>query len=581
MVAMDHSASQARRSELQGLLQKLMLLRLLFVSLLLGLSVALLARETRIYFGPIQTAHYVLIASLYFLTFIYALLLKYGCNLLWLAYFQIIADTFLVTAIVYTTGGIESYFSFLYMLVIINGSILLYRKGGIVTASSSSILYGLLLDLDYYRIVHPLGSTGAYGAGQPGFHVFNLIAVSIAAFYLVAWLSSYLSEQIRKNRQEIKARQTDIMKLEMLNDSIINSLTSGLIALDESRRIMLFNPAAEGIFGQSARDVKGQRLEEVLPFLGKWPAAEAHGPFRTPDSGSSPVDLTFEGKHGEPRQLRALMSPLIPTFGGQIGHLLFFQDMTDIRRIEEDMKRIEGLAMVGEIAAAMAHEIRNPMASISGSIQLLKDGAEKNGMNARLMDIVIREIDRLNRLIKDFQLFAKPRKAAMRPFDLNQLTVEAVELFKNSTHWNRNVRVLKDFRASILLESDPEQMRQVFWNLFLNASEAMPDGGTLEITLERAPAPAHLGGERARIIVRDTGKGFDERDLSKIFNPFFTTKAEGSGLGLSIVKGIVEGFGGEVHGRNHPAGGAMITVELPLRVPPGPLTRTRATAPSD
>jgi len=269
---------------------------------------------------------------------------------------------------------------------------------------------------------------------------------------------------------------------------------------------------------------------------------------------------------------------LTPSLGGRIGQLLFFQDMTDIRKIEEEMKRIEGLAVAGEIAAAMAHEIRNPMASISGSIQLLKDGAEKSGMNARLMDIVVREIDRLNRLIKDFQLFAKPRKACPRTFDLSRLTLESLELFRNSSHWNRNIRLSTDFRGDIQLESDPEQLRQVLWNLFLNASEAMPDGGVLEVTLERMPFDTRREDERVRIVVRDTGGGFDEKDLSKAFNPFFTTKAEGSGLGLPIVKGIVEGFGGEVRCGNHREGGAMVTVELPLRVPPGPLTRSTAAA---
>ena len=219
--------------------------------------------------------------------------------------------------------------------------------------------------------------------------------------------------------------------------------------------------------------------------------------------------------------------------------------------------------MIGELAAGIAHEIRNPMASISGSIQMLKSGLKKDDVNSRLMDIVSREINRLNRLVDDFLLFARPKKTNLQEFDLNHLILESLELFKNSQHWTEKTKVFKDFHEAIRLKSDPEQIKQVLWNLFLNACEAMPDGGSLYVITELEPGWPKSDQKKAKIIIRDTGDGFGEKALSHLFTPFFTTKERGSGLGLAIVNRIVEGLRGEIHGGNYPEGGAEITISLP------------------
>jgi two-component system sensor histidine kinase HydH len=181
------------------------------------------------------------------------------------------------------------------------------------------------------------------------------------------------------------------------------------------------------------------------------------------------------------------------------------------------------------------------------------------------MDIVITEIDRLNRLIKDFQLFAKQKKIRYEHVDLNGLILDSLELFRNSAHWRKKIVVSTDFRSAITLESDPEQLKQVLWNLFLNASDAMPLGGTLSVLTDLVPGLRSAGEKRAKVVVRDTGTGFTDMALNRVFKPFFTTKTEGSGLGLAIVKSIVEGFQGEITSGNHPEGGAVITIFLPLQ----------------
>ncbi len=539
-----------------------MFLRVLFVSLLLGASVFVQVKETRTDFGDIQTYHYLLIAAIYSITVIYVLLLKRLNNLIHFAYLQLLIDTVLVTAIIYATGGIESIFSFLYILTIINGSIILYRKGGMIAASSCSILYGLLIDLHYYRVIEPFGSRLTYSADYQSSYIFYMILVNIAAFYLVAFLSSYPSEQARKSRVELIAKQDDIIKLEALNEWIIQSMTSGLITLDDEGRILLFNPAAEALFGIPSSACIGQRLLEVLPFL--------NGHVRPGDeemnlhSGKHPsfMDLPYLRPRGEKVFLRCFVSPLRSPDGSRGGRILFFQDMTEMRQIEEEMKRVEGLALIGELAAGIAHEIRNPMASISGSIQMLKESLEMDDVKTKLMDIMLREINRLNTLVSDFLLFARPKPSAVQSFDLNQLILDSLELFKNSAKWTEKIRVEKEFHGSMNIESDPEQIKQVMWNLFLNAMDAMKGGGVLSVRTEFVNVPESYGGDRkmAQITFRDTGEGFSNKALQFLFTPFFTTKEGGSGLGLAIVKRIVEGLKGRVSGKNHPNGGAEVTV---------------------
>ncbi len=542
----------------------LMFLRVLFVSVLLGASIFLQVRETQTYFGDIQTSHYFLIAIIYVLTFIYVILLKYYKHLEVLAYIQLLVDTFLSTAIIYATGGIDSIFSFLYILTIINGSMILYRRGGMIIASVCSILYGLLLDLHYYGIIQPFGSRMIFPVEFQAGYIFYMILVNMAAFYLVAFLSSFLSEQAMKSRVELRVKQDNIFELEVLNERIIRSITSGLITLDGEKRIILFNPAAEETFGFQARETIGKKIEAILPFLER-PLNENLGYCeqgqRKPKGF---LDFQYERQDGESLYLRFSISPMSLPASGQKGSILVFQDMTEIKRIEEEMKKVEGLALIGELAAGIAHEIRNPMASISGSIQMLKEGLDTDDVNQRLMDIILREINRLNHLISDFLLFARPKPTKIKAFDLNELVSDSLELFRNSGKWMEQIGVKTHFASPIDIESDPEQVRQILWNLILNACESMKDGGSIFIYTDLVEIDKPPNGRRkmAKIMIRDTGDGFSHKALSQLFTPFFTTKEGGSGLGLAMVKRIVEGLHGEIYGENHPEGGAVVTVYL-------------------
>ncbi|RJR52439.1 MAG: PAS domain S-box protein [Desulfobacteraceae bacterium] len=555
-------------AELSGRLQKLMFLRVLFVSLLLGASVFLQVKDTKTYFGDIQTAHYALIAAIYFLTVIYILLLKTVKDVVGLAYFQLLMDIVVVTAVIYATGGIESIFSFLYILTIINGSIMLYRRGGMIVASFSSILYGLLLDLHFYGMIQPIGSPLGFSGVYRSTYIFYMITVNAAAFYLVAFLSSFVSEQARRSRAELSEKQHDLVQLEALNEWIIRSITSGLITLDREGRIILFNPAAETIFAVRAAGVIGRTLVEALPALGSRLGAE--GPSRLIGSSARRLfDLHYARSDGKMVFLRCSMSPLTLPEGERKGEILLLQDLTELKQIEEEMKKVEGLALIGELAAGIAHEVRNPLASISGSIQMLKEDLGRSEMSGQLMDIILREIGRLNNLVSDFLLFARPKRAKNEHFDLNQLILDSLAIFKGREEWMSRIRVETDFPNSLMLWSDPEQLRQVLWNLFLNACEAMPEGGLLQVKTEKrvSKSPGEGQSEVVKITIRDTGEGFSQKALDQIFTPFFTTKEGGTGLGLAVVKRIVEGLKGKVSGQNHAKGGAEITLLLPSTPP--------------
>lgn len=561
------------RPELASRLQVLMFLRVLFVSLFLGASFFILVRETRTYFGYIQNFHFLLLATVFSLTFFYVLILRTAKHLVWFAYLQLLVDTLFVTAIIYSTGGIDSIFSFLYILTIIGASIILYRRGAILVASSSSIFFGLLLDLQFYGWIHPLGATGMIVSESQRVRLFYFIVANMAAFYLVAFLSSYLSEQNLKSRVQLKAKQLDLDKLEVLKESIINSIGSALIAVDAGDKIILSNPDADKFFLRGTfPSLLGRDIQHILPDLGDY-IYRREGTSELALRGGTPfVDFPFDGPDHSPIHLRLSVSPLRFGSNPEQGHILVFQDVTTIKKIEQKMKKVEDLALVGELAAGIAHEIRNPMASISGSIQMIKENLSKDDINNRLMEIVLREIKRLNELVNDFLIFARPKKAKLKEFDLNELILESLELFQNSPHWNERIDVSTQLSDSITLVSDPELVKQVLWNLFSNAFEAMPHGGALHVTAQELDGhESHQNHQsRIRIAVRDTGKGFEASAMSHLFTPFFTTKEEGSGLGLATVKRVMDTLQGEIYGENHPEGGAQVTLFLPS-FPSGPL----------
>jgi signal transduction histidine kinase len=238
-----------------------------------------------------------------------------------------------------------------------------------------------------------------------------------------------------------------------------------------------------------------------------------------------------------------------------------------LREMEENLKRADRLAAVGKMAAGMAHEIRNPLASISGSIEMLQDDGENSPQHQKLMGIILREVGRLNDLIEDFLLFARPTSPGRERIHLNGLVEEILRVFLHSPECHSQIRFSTDFREDIYIQGDPSQLKQIFWNLFINAAQAMPDGGEIQITIRRHSALLPFLGEpeQVEIMVGDTGPGIREEELGKIFDPFYTTKQRGTGLGLSIVHSIVENYGGKITVRSEPGEGTTFSIFFPIQ----------------
>ena len=553
--------------ELLSKIKWLMLLRLLFATFLLVATVIVQARAYSTFLNTSLLSLYILTGVIYFLTLFYALLLKRITRHILLAYVQLLLDVLFVTALIYVTGGIESIFSFMYILAIINAAIMLYRRGGLLIASASAICYGSLLDLQYFNIVHPFytRATGlmTYSIG----YYFYTLLMNIAAFYVVALLSSYLAEEIRRSGVKLKAKQYDLDQLELLHRNIVQSITTGLITLNDRLKITYANPAAEVICGSGFVELEGSYIGDIFPKIVPHLFISAGG-YGSIDMAhrQKGIDIDFARQDGAKLHLGFSQSILRDPGGDEMGLILIFQDLTEFRQMEEQVRRMDRLAVAGELAAGIAHEIKNPLASLSGSIQMLRDEVEFGPMQQRLMDITMREAERLNALVNEFLLFSRPERAVDQSVDVNEVIKNTLEMMKNSPELSRPIRIEKKLTDNLWVYIDAQRLQQVIWNLVLNAVQEMKNSGRLTITtaIRTNQSGADNKHELAEISIADTGPGILPENQGKVFDPFFTTKDQGTGLGLTIVHRIMEDYGGKIFLESDGRSGTTFTLHLPL-----------------
>lgn len=401
---------QMPEKDFKDKLKWLMLFRVLFSTLLLGSSVILQLGDSPPPIGPPLKLLYGLIAGIFFLSILYALVLDRTKKYITFAYVQILIDTLIVTVILFVTGSFSSIFSFLYLVVIIYSSILLSIRGTLVIAAICSIQFGVMVDLEYYGIIYPFVVEKAIlASSHPWNQVLYKILITMTACFAVAFLSSFLSEQVRSTRKELRV-------------------------------------------------------------------------------------------------------------------------------MESHVKRVEKMAAVGEMAAGMAHEIKNPLASLTGSIQLLKEDIHYDPDHDRLMQIILREADRLSSLANNFLMYARPPAGKVETIEFDKVLTETAELFEKDASHDGRITITKNIQSGIWISMDPVHLRQIFWNLLLNASEAIDGEGVIDIEM------CGLKNKRACIKITDDGCGMSPEELKPIFDPFYTTKANGTGLGLSIVHRILEAY---------------------------------------
>ncbi len=501
-----------------------------------------------------KTAYvYYFLLSVYCLTVFYWYLLKKTTRFSLLAYLQTSVDILLVTALIHLTGGIDSGFSLLYHLTIISSSIILYRRGGYLSASLSSILYGAMLDMQYYNISGFVRSQN-FTAVQVLFQV----VINIVSFYIVGLLSGYLSERLRKTRKELREKIMDLEDLRVLQQHILRSVGSGIVTMDLQGNIASWNPAAEQITGYRYDEIK-KRWQQVF-------GDSIKGIFGHTDSLKA-RPFRFDGqvikKDGNIALLGMTASLLKDDANAVRGIILIFQDITRLVEMENQVRMKDRLATVGSLAAGIAHEIRNPLASLSGSIQVLQGELDLQGDNKHLMDIVVRETDRLNTIIIEFLEYARLKDAQNDHIELSPVLDETIMLLKNSKDFTGDIRITHQVDPDVVIKGDSQRIRQVFWNLLINACQAMPRGGEITITA-RLFSRVNDDTDWCEIIIADTGQGITYEDRDRIFNPFFTTKTGGTGLGLSIVYRIIEDHRGTITVDSVPGKGTQFFIKLPI-----------------
>ena len=532
------------------------LLRLVVVSLFLVSTTILNVREPEIVVieaFPVLTR---LIVSTYLFSILSLLALRFTVRFnLALTYLQIVWDLLLVTVLIFLTGGVNSPFSFLYILAIINASVLLSRREAFYTASLCGILYGAIVDLQYFGRLASIGLSQVAALQYGASHILYTIFINISAFYMTAFLTGYLAERARRSERALKEKVIDYEELERLNSTIVTNLDSGLMTINNSGRIRAFNRYAEELTGVSQRDAYDRAVTDLIP-------------------GFSAFDDIFDLQRQEveyetPTGNRMIFGfksvPFTDAYGNRLGAIIDFQDLTVWKRMEERLKKADRLAAIGELSARIAHEIRNPLASVSGSVQLIALGGGIAAGDRKLLDIVLRETERLNGLITDFLAYARPKRPIKVAMKLRGCVENLVALLVSDPRFER-VTVQNQCPDDLSVEVDRDQFQQVFWNLLTNAADAMPAGGTINVQSMVLKTREHLKGQggEVRIDVTDNGAGMAPEDVNRIFEPFFTTKTGGTGLGLATVYRIIEAHDGVIAVDSSIGTGTTFTIYLPV-----------------
>jgi two-component system, NtrC family, sensor histidine kinase PilS len=525
-----------------------MLFRLVMASTLLLIAAYVEAvSEYLLPFNPL----YALIAAVYSLTVLHAVALRTVRRWAPLVYAQVLGDLFVITGLVWVAGGVRMGFILLYPISVLSGAVLLYRRGGLILAGVATFLYAGLLWAVRVELINPQGLFDV-----PFLTVKALlysVFVTGVACVTVALTGAYLSESLRSVGAQLLEAEEQVADLRELNDVIVNSMQSGLLTTNADGRVLYLNPFGEQILGCHISKLRGIPLAEAL-------GSEVLGPEAMAPSGSvaGPLraEILFRRLDGRTIDLGIAVSPLATARGG---HLLVFQDLTEIKRRDREGRIKEKLAVVGEMAAQLAHEIRNPLGSISGSAQFLMSEADVPPDQARLLAIITKESKRLSATLDRFLFQARPTSEAPRPVDLGPVVAEAVTLLRNGSELGQGHVV--DFRSdggAFPCLADRDQITQVFWNLARNALEAMPEGGRLGIELRRS-------ADLIVLEVSDEGPGMDNDVQRRAPEPFHTSRrASGTGLGLAIVYRIVREHRGDIVIYAQAGKGTRIEVRLPL-----------------
>jgi len=488
------------------------------------------------------------------------------------AYIQFFGDLILITCLVYFLGGATSPFSLLYLIVIAVASTMLRRRAGVIVASVAFLLYGGMIVSLFYHAIPPAS------AGQEvisGWRLGYNLAVHGFGFYVVALLTYYLAHNVTRAERALEEKSEHLADLQVVHRDVIQSITSGLLTTDLEGTVTSANLAGLEILGRAEAELVGLPIHQSGLFTAQhWREATA----ASEQTGRMRSEVETTRGDGATRYVGFTISRLTDAFGGKHrGYIIIFQDLTHWRRIQEELRMKDRMVAVGELAAGLAHEIGNPLAAISGSVQMLAGRVDGDPAQRKLIEILLKESHRLDRTIKGFLRFARPRERSSVSFDIARLLTENFELLRNSEEVSeRHVLHLDLNPTSARLFADPDQVSQIFWNLARNSLRAMPDGGSLRIAGRFSEGQS--AGEWYRLQVIDTGRGMTEEQRTNLFHPFQSFFDGGTGIGMAIVYRIVQDHGGRLRVDSRPGAGTTITVELPTVAASVTLVSAEATA---
>jgi len=485
-------------------------------------------------------------------------IIYFAARLLWTNFliqvrFQFLADVLLVTWLVWATGNMRSPYAALYIVVISIASLFVGPRGVVITSIGSAAAFNTCALLALSGI-GPFAADGV--TGESIANTIQYVGLSDVSFLVVGLLAAKLADRQMRSDVQLAAATRSLADLRALHERIVESIRSGVITTDLRGRIYTFNAAAEEITGYKVAEVHGQDASIFFGDMTRQITASMSA------AATGKVSPRFQADcltpNGLALRLGFSIAPLFTEEGETSGMVITFQDLTDIRALEETSRRQDRMAAVGRLAASIAHEIRNPLAAMRGSIQMLRSEMHGDSEQVQLMEIILRESDRLNKIVADYLNYARPRPAELKDVDIGALVAETFKLLRNSAEIGDGHKLKEELPSRpAIVSGDPEQLKQVCWNITRNALKAMPDGGTFRISL------TEVDDNRWRLSFTDTGCGMTREQVERLFEPFTSTTG-GTGLGLSIVYQIIRDHSGTINVRSRLGVGTTITIELPV-----------------
>lgn len=459
---------------------------------------------------------------------------------------QVFTDLMFVSAVIYATGGVDTSFNFLYPLVIIIASVLLSQTWAFATAILSAIAFTAILELSAWGVIPSYGQSHA---DERSLHI--VILINWFAFILVAYLAGKLSNRLRQVGVELASKEGELESLQALHTNIVQSISAGLITTAIDGAIRVVNKAGARLMERDEAELIGKSITSL--FLDPLPIV-----------ATAPVhaEVRMRTQGGRQKTFSIIGSALTIPEEGTVGCIYTFDDLTEIRRLEREVRLRDRLSAVGRMAAGIAHEIRNPLTSMAGSVKMLSSMSALTDEQQTLANIVTRESERLNSIITDFLWYSRDKKFELRETDIVPLLNDTLVLLQHQPEMKVNVERRFEVESAVCM-ADGDKLKQVFWNLSSNACRAMAEGGTLTVSVR-------VDQDLWKISFSDTGPGIAGPQLEKIFEPFQSEFYGGTGLGLAIVYQIVQGHDGKISVRSALGRGTefMLQLKRPARIVP-------------